>query len=408
MFCIIIFCISFSFNALLLFNLAIVLIYILFCLKKSQRSLGSYLKQIFLCADVIALPFLFWIYKKYYCPLNGFTAEFGYNVIKTDLDNYLNATNISIENILNRFASFFDNLFFPSILIATIFLILLYFKIFKNQTFFLNKNININNGAAVCFGIGFLLIVSSLFPYVAVDKPYVGFSYDSRFGILLNLSMAFLLVGIAVQSQVFCAPKNAKFFFLIVMGFCLFGIIESNRNYLRLSGYAAKQQSIVKKVKLFTLGMNDLSVVHLRESFQMPNTTHWVATVAWTYMFCEGKNLPRFLVVDSRNFISDSKYLNSKFPLLHFDASSIENTCWQSTTPNSLKNVSRYGKTLNLCVLEGSLGADAEKIGREYLFEKWFGTSLSMDYFLKRLTNVFAFQSNGECLEINQVKLLKN
>jgi hypothetical protein len=249
-----------------------------------------------------------------------------------------------------------------------------------------------------------MLVVSS-FPYIAVGKYYEGFGYNSRLGIFYCIIIPFILVSIILYLQILFTFKSNSLLYIMVACFCAFGVVESNRNYIRLSGYYAKQISISNKIRNFLIKNNGISVVHLREYYQFPKTTHWVPAAVWTYMVAKGPNLPEVLVVDTRNFlpdaitISETGMAQKSFPVLNFTEKDIEHFCWLSSIPETLKNIPRKGNTVNIAALESGMGVNGEALGLVYIIKRLFDPS-SVGEFLNRITKVLVLD-HGRVLEIN-------
>jgi len=394
---------SFAFNALILFYLTIILTYLfLNSWIGSTFCLQSLLRKLLRNTDFILIPFAFWIHKSIYCPLQGYPAQAEYNIIQKTLFNYLTGSFVSLSAIIARVFSAVDSLdifFTLATLSLVLYIVALVFRTVPNALIPNFKMVSLK------ILLGCVLLVAILFPYIAVGKPYGAFGYDSRMGIGLNMPIALIIVMFAFFLQCVIQKWNRIWLVFIVVC-CAYGIIESNRNYLRLTGYFAKQQSIVSKIQKAVNASPDTSVVHMREYYQMPKTTLWVPAVAWTYMTARGPSLPTFLVVDSRNFLPDKQATpgqrsqTSSFPFVKFSPEDIENFCWLSSIPYTLQKIPRQGGTLNIAAFEGSSGNNAEEIGRFYLFQKWFGTNSDMDSFLSSLTKVFLFDKTDKVQEI--------
>ena len=388
---------SFAFNALILFYLSIILVQLFLKSKVDGKFfLKSLGRKLLRNLDFLLIPFVFWMHKSIFCPLQGYPAQTGYNTIQKNISIYLTGTFASMEGISQRLLSIFDS-FDVFFYLATI---TLFFSIIA-ISFRLTPNSPPANRKMIFQNIllGIFLLGAILFPYIAVGKPYGAFGYESRIGIGMNMPIAMILVmfGFFLQS-VFEKWNRVRLVFIAAC--CGFGILESNRNYLRLSGYYAKQQSIVAKIQDAVESAPGTSVVHMREYFQMPKTTQWVPAVAWTYMATDADSLPNFLVVDTRNFIHDRQpatgtlSLISSYPQLEFKPEDIEHFCWLSSIPYTLENIARQGKTLNLAALEGSWGGDAEEIGKEYLMNRFFSFE-KMPQFMQQITMVVSLENDN-------------
>ena len=67
---------------------------------------------------------------------------------------------------------------------------------------------------------------------------------------------------------------------------------------------------------------------------------------------------------------------------------------------DSLTQIPRDGETLNLAVLQGELGNNAEDLGLTYLINKWKGSKKEMQEFMSRITSVFSIDQYGNARQI--------
>lgn len=393
---------SFSFNALLVFHLGVLFIFLLNITNfLKERSIRLLLVASIKYIDLAFLPFLFWIHKSIFTPMHGYAAKTDYNTIKTGISNYIAGYSQNISEVLNRFASILDS---PTSLTAFAILAFIFLITLKKVSYVNPIATHSPRGSVSLVIIGVFLTILSAFPYIAVGKFYEGFGYNSRLGIFYCITISFVLVGAIFCVQTFLTSKRNLLAYALVACLCSYGIVESNRNYLRLSGYSAKQFSIANKIRNYISKNTGISVVHLREYYQFPKTTQWVPAVAWTYMVSTGPSLPEILVVDTRNFLPDAKTppgksdLQSVFPLLEFSKQDVEHFCWITSIPDTLKNVLRTGKTINMAALESGMGINGETIGLDYILKRVFEPS-SIQEFFQRLTKVIVFD-HGQVVEI--------
>ena len=367
---------AFQMNSLLAFQYGILFIYFAhLVIRRGDFSWKFIFSKLFQGIDMALLPIVFWFHKKWFCPMpsGSYMESVGYNQISMDFTVYIDGFFQTFSGVFEKFGSVFDtplssSLFIGGTLIGTF--IYLFVRALQTDSQ--------SPWRMILFSIfgGFLLLFLAIFPYVAVGKPYGAFSYDSRNGILLAMPIAMILVGALVGAQQLWLEKWVPISRLAILALCCFGIIENNRNYLRLQGYGAKQDSIAMKVKEIIQKTPDVAVVHLREYFQFPKTPQWIPAVSWTYKLADQGKLPEVLVVDTRNFLPDQSATDSIgkmipiFPKVNFTPQDVEHFCWLSSQTYGMKNIKREGGTINLAALAGKSGLDAEKMGLTYIHKK--------------------------------------
>jgi hypothetical protein len=197
------FFISFSTNSLLVFYAA-VLIYLYFMKYEKDISVKSIKYFFYHHIDFILLPIVYFIYKSL------FLVPYGL------YENYNHITLIHIPSMLvktfkvmsvDMFVYLTSNFY---ILIIALVVSLLVAKTLKVPHEFLKNN------KLILFGIGFFLFIVAIFPYIAVSKQPVLESWNSRFSLLLGISLSIIYIVIFAKiSEYFSKYKKSVFIFLI-------------------------------------------------------------------------------------------------------------------------------------------------------------------------------------------------
>lgn len=202
------FFISFSTNSLLVFY-GIVIIYLAYMDNGQKINFSfSYIKNFALKRlDFILLPILYFIYKKtflvtygLYATYNKITAERILHIIPL-LGKVFHTMTINLMQWLYAdIRSLIISLFFASLS--------MYFINIKKSLF--DKNI------LALFILATILFVLACFPYLAVGKMPVIEGWNSRFSLLLGISISmFYIASIALISKLFLRYKNRAFIFII-------------------------------------------------------------------------------------------------------------------------------------------------------------------------------------------------
>jgi hypothetical protein len=178
------FFVSFSTNSILVFYFSIFLY--LYCIEfhfKFDHLLEKakyFLKRYW---DFFALPFLYFIYKAIY--LKPYGLYEGYNAVSAS--TLPKAAVILFKNIDNSFVEVLFESFHTLTSVWIFVTFILYFILKKSHTLIENEQ------SKSFFIIGAVLFFLAVFPYAMVGKNAELDSWNSRFQILIPLSMSFLL-----------------------------------------------------------------------------------------------------------------------------------------------------------------------------------------------------------------------
>lgn len=346
--------------------------------------------------DLILLPALYWWIKSKWMQTHGYYAETSYNCISLLPSTYLTGFSVSLSAISDRFASGL------SAWISSYCLLLL--LIFSIVAFLLRGPATRRSLEAdpvflgkLLFG-GLILCLLCILPYVAVGKPLAFSGYESRHGVLVNYPLSIVLVALVLLLSAACFRSSDRAIVFAISAIVATGVVECNRNTLRLQGMYAKHLLAIKKISALRDSRN-LSVVVFRDYFFLPRTIPWYPVIAWTYMLADGSP-PSFLVADTRNFIPDSRTQGAdgsahiQVPITVFSKDDVEALCKITSVPEALKQIPRTGLTINVAFQANAGFDNAETMGLTYLTNMLFKPGRQAHY-LDSLGKAYEINSSG-------------
>ncbi len=244
---------SFFLNSLIPLFLFLV---VLFFVVKNDFSItnmkNNNQKVVITNIGLIALPFIFWILRKYVFPVKGLYASSGYNTIKFSLKElpvkFKKIVSDNIIGIYNEFLSVFKNDFSFGVVVFIVSAIVSILVLKK-------VSLELNSKKKLWFygGIGILLFFVGAFPYIVVNKLPRYHVYDTRHQILLSIGLSFIVYTIVnVFPRYFYIRKGIVVFFLAVF---MSISINSNVNFLRGWVKIEAIQHDIRKINIETQGV---------------------------------------------------------------------------------------------------------------------------------------------------------
>jgi hypothetical protein len=208
------FYLSFSTNSLLVFY-ASVLLYLYYMDTKEDLLKFESIKLFFIKKiDFIILPVVYFIYKIFFLQPYGIYEN--YNHINIKVLSYIPIMIFKTFKVM--FIDFTMYLFndLTIVIIAVVVSLIISVLININLDFF-------KDNKKYLFILAILLFVFAVFPYLAVLKYPVYKGWESRFSLLVGISLSlFYIFFISVVSQIFLNYKNKVFIFFISLFISLF------------------------------------------------------------------------------------------------------------------------------------------------------------------------------------------
>lgn len=343
--------------------------------EAARRSLSFAARH----ADFIVAPIIFWLCKSYLTPTSGYYAE-GYNQPSLEPARFVNgyltmATNFLITGFMELFAS-------PAwvgVVAAT-----LVGGVVGNRRCYPEATAGLSAYGRPLILWGLVILAAAAFPYLAVNQQLASEGWLNRNAILCNFPLAVICVGILIAGCRIAPPVCMGHLFIGVIATAVLFAGNSNRNYLALQAFGAKQRSVQRKL-MSAIKEHGPSVVQLRDYFFLPGTIAYYPPAIWTFM-ASGTAYPSAFVIDTRAIAPDQIVRNSLgqmetvIPQLTPNSKQIEDAIESTTMPYAMKGIARSGPQILFPILPGQLGSDSVKLGLQYLLLKAFRSSKAIEF----------------------------
>jgi len=383
--------VSFNFNSLLTFHYGLITLIVLLMNGGSRKLNGlandalSFLKS---NVALVALPFVFWTWKKVFTPTHGFYSS--YNQLKFDP-----------QTIAGVYASYFQSLWVPQIheilalpLVVGMALLLgvvaasLFARI--PEGLFIQSRAYVAESLWLRSAAGALIwLILSILPYALVGQPPEAFGWNSRNALILGTPTALVMVSFFCWLQGRFAPTHpqvAVFAATAVLSMCA---VASNLNILRLQGLGAKQLAVVDKVQPW-LKESGVVVVQLRDYFPMERVINYYPPIIWTFMLAKNLAKPLAFVFDTRPYVADTIQRDpggrehNQVAVISLTPDNVKELFIGTTVPYSLQHLPTSGKQGLAIIAEGTEGNDPVGIGARYLWIRWLSPQ-TMPAYLRNL-----------------------
>ncbi|MBI4349906.1 MAG: hypothetical protein HY550_00560 [Elusimicrobia bacterium] len=247
------FFVSFSTNSLLVFYAAVLLFILLFEAERPGGGLMRGLRRAPAYADFIVLPAVFWLVLRLFFPPYG---------------NYSDQNQLTLQGLLGwtrllpLLRSYVKSAVFDAFLVrgaaAVLLALSLAWLVEKIRTE--KEGFTSPYAYPAVIAAGVLLVLAGAFPYLAVSKYPVDFSWNSRHALLLPLGLSLLLVyGTVALVKLFSFHRVVSTFLLSLLTVTYAG--ASNRAYSRFLREWVKQAAIVEYLKSSDIAKNGGTLV---------------------------------------------------------------------------------------------------------------------------------------------------
>jgi len=350
------------------------------------------LKTAFRHLDFLAVPIVFWLWKTWFTPANGFYAT-GYN--QPSLDPVRLATGylgVAVHFVLR---GIFELVWAPGwLMVAAVTAVATAFVV-RRAPGAARAALEAPSrvGWSLC-GWGLFLLLSSAFPYIAVGQSLASEGWLSRNCILCPLPIAMLVTGFLIVANEWWAPKARWSWIAGVAAFAVLGVGGCIHNYLVYQAFGVKQLSI-------RAGLVDLiqeshaSVVQLRDYVRIPGTIPYYPPVIWTYLAREAKDMPRTFVIETAVMAPDVFQTGPDgsrqrvIPQIPFRPQTLDEAITATTMPYALEKIPRTGPQVLVMVRSNPAGFRPAYIGLRFLFLSWLNPTRAAD-FVREFTKIEA------------------
>jgi len=212
-------------------------VYVLFVVSANRFSLALFKRmgrrEIILHVGMLALPFVFWGFKKIFFPIKGAYASSGYNAIDLSLKELPKKfETVLTNNVIGVYDElvlvFHRDLHFGIWLMAICALVCA--LVLKRASFEARRDSRVLRYAVV----GFLLFLVGAFPYVVVGKLPDYYGYDTRHQILLSIGLALFTYALVLVFPLYLRRTVCSIFLTVFLFTTVAGNIHFLRGWLKL------------------------------------------------------------------------------------------------------------------------------------------------------------------------------
>lgn len=339
--------------------------------------------------DFIALPFVFWAWKRTFTPNSGYYL--GYNVPSLDPGRLMSGWHYFWQAFVELeftvlFASYAA--FMTAVLAACAVAVVI------ARTKWLRGwlgSVRRMDGPLLIL-CGCILTAAAAFPYIVVGQNFSAGGWLSRNCILFPFTIGLALTGGLLTTARVLLPARPRAWLVVLAALVVLCAASNSRNYLAFQAMGAKHQSVVEKVEADLAG-KQLSVLQLRDYFQMRGTTAFYPSIIWTHMFSQGEETPSMFVLDTGALVPDRQVkdkdgqVQTLVPMMMLTDDILDYELQATTMPYALQGIVHGGAQGVASIYPGKLGEDAVRLGAACLIRRWFAPSL-LPEFLSALTEV--------------------
>lgn len=324
-------------------------------------------------ADFLALPVVFWLWKTWFTPTNGFYAT-GYNQPSLAPDRlaagYLGLlVQFAFNGLIDLFGS-------PAWLVIGVAAAVAAAVAIRRSPDADAEFAPAPGTGARLLGWGILLLLAAAFPYIVVGQSLASEGWLTRNCILCPLPVAMMVVGLLMMATRFWRSASRGEWIPGVAFVAALGIGGCIHNYLVYQAFGVKQLSI-RAALAESIGAANASVVQLRDHVLVPGTIPYYPPVIWTYLATGSSGTPTAFVIETATMVPDAFEAGPDgsprrlIPQLPLQAKTVDEAIISTTMPYALERVPRTGPQLLAVVNPGTAASDPAEVGRRYLLLSW-------------------------------------
>jgi hypothetical protein len=324
-------------------------------------------------ADFLALPVLFWLWKTWFTPTNGFYAT-GYNQPSLAPERlaagYLG---LVVQFVFNGLIALLGS---PTWLVIGV-------AAAVAATVAIRRTPDVAAEFAATPGTGprlFLwgtfLLLAAAFPYIVVGQSLASEGWLTRNCILCPLPVAMMIVGLLMMAATLSRSASRWAWVPGVAFVAALGIGGCIDNYLVYQAFGVKQLSI-RAALADSIRDANACVVQLRDHVLVPGTIPYYPPVIWTYLATGSSGTPTAFVIETATMVPDAFQPGPDgsprrlIPQIPFQPQTVDEAIIGTTMPYALERVPRTGPQMMAVVNPGTDAADPADVGRRYLLLSW-------------------------------------
>lgn len=320
-------------------------------------------------ADFLALPVLFWLWKTWFTPTNGFYAT-GYNQPSLAPDRLAAGYLGLVRQFVIR--GVVDLLGSPTWLVIGVAAAVAAALAIRRSPDAEARFTPAPGTGPRLLGWGTVLLLAAAFPYIVVGLSLASEGWLTRNCILCPLPVAMMLVGLLMLANRFWRSAGRWAWIPGVAFVAVVGIGGCIHNYLVYQAFGVKQLSI-RAALADSIRNANASVVQLRDHVLVPGTIPRYPPVIWTYLTTGSSGAPTAFVIETAATVPDvfqpgpDGSPRRLIPQIPLQPQTVDEAIIATTMPYALERVPRTGPQLMAVVNPGTDAADPADVGRRYL-----------------------------------------
>ena len=342
-------------------------------------------------ADFLALPVVFWLWKTWFTPANGFYAS-GYNQPSLAPDRLaIGYFGLFIDFVLRGLVDLVSS---PLCLaVASLAGIVTAIAIVRLRVPHTDVDGYRRLGLWLALS-GVFLLAAAAFPYIAVGQALAHEGWLTRNCILCPLPVALIACGAALELNRWLPARPHAWLITVAMlvvlsaGGCI-------RNYLAWQAFGAKQWSIREKLNQ-AIDKTGACAIQLRDYAYVPGTIPYYPPIIWTYIGSTPPELPKTFVIETTTAAADvfqrgpGGDIERTVPQIPLTPHILDQLITATTMPYALERVSRTGPQLLVMVEPGFNAESPTALGLRYLLLRWLDGN-RLPEFVREFTKVQSF-----------------
>jgi len=324
-------------------------------------------------ADFLALPVLFWLWKTWFTPTNGFYAT-GYNQPSLAPDRLAAGYLALVVQFV--VGGLVDLLGSPTwLVIGAAAAVAAAVAIRRSPDADADFSPAPGTGPRL-LGLGTLLLLAAAFPYVVVGQSLASEGWLTRNCILCPLPIAMMVVGLLMIASNLWRSAGRCAWLPGVAFVATLGIGGCIHNYLVYQAFGVKQLSI-RAALADSIRDANAAVVQLRDHVLVPGTIPYYPPVIWTYLATGSSGTPSTFVIETATMLPDAFQPGPDgsprrlIPQIPLQPRAVDEAITGTTMPYALERIPRTGAHLLAVVTPGPNAQDPADVGRRYLLLSW-------------------------------------
>jgi hypothetical protein len=387
---VLLFLLSFTYYALLVYYLAFIFIYLWFLKEKyAVDSLNQAFRVLLVRCIYFTLPVAFWMFKTRFMDSFGFYST--YNRPEFVTEKFF----AGYRSLLTGTAA--HHLTNPCFSLYALIALGVLGWVSAGRFHASSWSTSSRNRLLILCGAGVFLLLLGGLPFILVGRTFEPFGYSTNYSLLVPIAIG--LIFSSLISFIYSFPIFKKFGWLAQIPFywiLLASLGIWNRNYLHWQALGAKEASVASKLRADPTTRN-YALFLQRDEFRIPLTNVYptaITSTALQSVFGERRQLALEIQLPSAENApggaASAGEMPRVFSIQPLGSAMLDRIAQETTLPYFFSQIDHAGPQALLVIRPGKGASNPRQIGWEYLGHKlWSGISgEGMKRFLEGLTEV--------------------